>query len=171
MVIRVIFFALSSTNLFSFVIFLASARLTLANVMDKLHSNYLVPGTTCMVEMLITGSQYHQTIATLWLSHLVDDIQIGRWWVLTSHLPNLAILNRSRITWVWSFRSLIFHITPLQNCSRTPLAQTSHFTASTLSFSFALCFFWSRPQSRTSIHRRSCGSVSSAHRPDGARSK
>ena len=36
--------------------------------MDQHRCNYVIPGTTSMVEMPINGGQYQQTIASLWIS-------------------------------------------------------------------------------------------------------
>ena len=92
-VIRVIFPALKFHSLifFSFSIFLGSTRLTLANVMDHLRCNYLVPGTAWMVEMPITGGQYHQTIASLWISHLIDNLPVSP--VMAAHISSAQLSN------------------------------------------------------------------------------
>ena len=85
------FSRLISTHWFSFLIFQASTRLTQAKVMDHLRCNFLVPGTTWMVENPITGGQYHQTIASLWISHLVDNIPLSP--VMAAHISSAQLSN------------------------------------------------------------------------------
>ena len=91
--IRVRFLALNFRSLiFVFLsIFLGSTRLTLANVMDNLRSNYLVPGTNWLVEMPLAGGQYHQTIASLWISHLIDNLPLSP--VLSAHIGSAQLTN------------------------------------------------------------------------------
>ena len=78
---------LSSTHWFSsLLIFIWSARLTLANVMDHLHCNYLVRAPNSLMEMAITCGQYHQTIASLSILHLIHNLPLSP--VMAAHIAS-----------------------------------------------------------------------------------
>ena len=59
--------------------------------MDHLRSNYLVPGTIWMVEMPMLGGQYHHTIASLWISHLIDNLPLSP--VMAAHISSAQLSN------------------------------------------------------------------------------
>ena len=65
-----------------------------ACIMDR--CNYLVPNTNWMVEMPLTGGQYHQTIASLWISHLVDNLPLSP--VMLAHIDSAQLTNTHKIT-------------------------------------------------------------------------
>ena len=65
-----------------------------SNNMDR--CNYLIPNTNWMVEMPLTGGQYHQTIASLWISHLVDNLPLTP--VILGHLNSAQLTNPRKIT-------------------------------------------------------------------------
>ena len=65
-----------------------------SNVMDR--CNYPVPNTNWMVEMPLTGGQYHQAIASLWISHLVDNLPLSP--MMLAHLDSAQVTNPSKIT-------------------------------------------------------------------------
>ena len=58
--------------------------------------NYPVPNTNWMVEMPLTGGQYHQTIASLWISHLVDNLPLSP--VMLAHIDSAQLTNPRKIT-------------------------------------------------------------------------
>ena len=60
-----------------------------SNTMDR--CNYLVPGTNWMVEMPMSSGQYHHTIASLWISHLVHNLSLSP--VMTSHIAAAQLSN------------------------------------------------------------------------------
>ena len=64
--------------------------------MEHDRCNYVIPGTIWMMEMPINGGQYHQTIASLWISHLVDYIPLTP--VLTAHIASAQITNHHKMT-------------------------------------------------------------------------
>ena len=55
------------------------------------HCNYLVQPTSWMVEMLINGAQYHHTIGTLWISHMVDNLPLSS--VKVAHSASARLTN------------------------------------------------------------------------------
>ena len=59
-------------------------------------SNYLVPDTSWIVEIPINDGKYHQTIASLWISHLVDNIPLRP--VIVAHLASAQLTNTRQIT-------------------------------------------------------------------------
>ena len=65
-----------------------------SNIMDR--CNYLVPNTNWMVEMPLTGGQYHQTIASFWISHLVDNLSLTP--VMLAHIDSAQLTNPRKIT-------------------------------------------------------------------------
>ena len=65
-----------------------------SNNMDR--CNYLVPNTNWMVEMPLTGGQYHQAIASLWISHLVDNLPLTP--VMLAHIDSAQLTNPRKIT-------------------------------------------------------------------------
>ena len=69
--------------------------------MDRVKSNmdrcnYHVPNTNWMVEMPLTGGQYHQMIASLWISHLVDNLPLTP--VMLAHIDSAQLTNPRKIT-------------------------------------------------------------------------
>ena len=57
--------------------------------------NYLVPNTNWMVEMPLTRGQYHQAIASLWISHLVDNLPLTP--VMLAHIDSAQLTNPRKI--------------------------------------------------------------------------
>ena len=55
--------------------------------------NYIVHHTSWMVEM---GGQYHQTILSLWISHLVHNLALSP--VMLAHSASAQLTNPSQIT-------------------------------------------------------------------------
>ena len=49
-----------------------------------------------MVEMPLTGGQYHQAIASLWISHLVDNLPLSP--VMFAHIDSAQLTNPRKIT-------------------------------------------------------------------------
>ena len=68
--------------------------------------NYLVPNTNWMVEMPLSGGQYHQAIASLWISHLVDNLPLTP--VMLAHIDSAQITNPRKITAQSGIISLLF---------------------------------------------------------------
>ena len=58
--------------------------------------NYLVPNTNWMVEMPLTGGQYQQMIASLWISNLIDNLPLSL--LMLAHLDSAQLTNPSKIT-------------------------------------------------------------------------
>ena len=63
-------------------------------IMDR--CKYLLPITKWMVEMPINSGEYHQTIASLWISHLVDDRPLTQ--VMLAHIASAQLTNPRQIT-------------------------------------------------------------------------
>ena len=59
-----------------------------------------------MVEMPLTGGEYHQTIASLWISHLVDNREMTA--VMLAHMDSAQLTNPRKITAQICFISLFF---------------------------------------------------------------
>ena len=76
----------------------------LSNNMDR--CNYLVPNTNWMVEMPLIGGQYHQEIASLWISHLVDNLPLSL--VMLAHIDSAQLTNPRKITALTGTISLFF---------------------------------------------------------------
>ena len=57
--------------------------------------NYQVPHTSWMVEMPINAGQCHQTIASLWISHLVDNLPLSP--VMVAHIASAKLTNPRQI--------------------------------------------------------------------------
>ena len=68
--------------------------------------NYLVPNTNWMVEMPLTGGQYHQAIASLWISHLVDNLPLTP--VMLAHIDSAQLTNPRKINAQPGIISLFF---------------------------------------------------------------
>ena len=72
--------------------------------------NYIVTHTSGMVEIPINGGQYHQMIASLWISHLVEHLQLTP--VMLTHLDSALLTNPRQTTTqpgtISSLSSLIF---------------------------------------------------------------
>ena len=68
--------------------------------------NYLVPNTNWMVEMPLTGGQYHQAIASLWISHLVDNLPLTP--AMLAHIDSAQLTNPCKITALTGIISLFF---------------------------------------------------------------
>ena len=58
--------------------------------------NYLVPNTNWMVEMSLTGGQYHQAIASLWISNIIDNLPLSP--VMLAHIDSAQLTNPRKIT-------------------------------------------------------------------------
>ena len=58
--------------------------------------NYLVPHTSWIVEMPINAGKYHQTIASLWISHLIDNLPLSP--VMMGHIASAQLTNPRKIT-------------------------------------------------------------------------
>ena len=76
----------------------------LAYIMDR--CNYLVPNTNWMVEMPLTGGKYHKAIASLWISHLVDNLPLTP--VMLAHIDSAQLTNPRKITPQSGIISLFF---------------------------------------------------------------
>ena len=63
-------------------------------IMDR--CNYSVPHTSWMVEMPINGRQYHQMIASLWISHLIDNLPLSP--VKVAHIACAQLTNPRQIS-------------------------------------------------------------------------
>ena len=59
-----------------------------------------------MVEMPLTGGQYHQAIASLWISHLVDNLPLTP--VMLAHIDSAQLTNPRKITAQSGIISLLF---------------------------------------------------------------
>ena len=68
--------------------------------------NYLVPNTNWMVEMPLTGGQYHQMIASLWISNLIDNLPLSP--VMLEHIDSAQLTNPRKITAQSGIISLFF---------------------------------------------------------------
>ena len=66
----------------------------LSNNMERF--NYLVPNTNWMVEMPLTGGQYHQAIAFLWISRLVDNLALTP--LMIGHIASAQLTHSRQIT-------------------------------------------------------------------------
>ena len=80
-----------------------------SNLIDR--CNYLVPHTSWVVEMPSNGGQYHQTIASLWISHLLDNLPLSS--VMDAHIASAHNNNPRKITtepgiMIYSLQSLMF---------------------------------------------------------------
>ena len=58
--------------------------------------NYLVPNTNWMVRMALNGGKYQQTIASLWISQLVDNLPLSP--VMLAHIDSSQLTNPRKIT-------------------------------------------------------------------------
>ena len=76
----------------------------LAYIMDR--CNYLVPNTNWMVEMPLSGGQYHQAIASLWISHLVDNLPLSP--VMLAHIDSAQLTNPRKLNAQSGIISLFF---------------------------------------------------------------
>ena len=76
----------------------------ISSKMDR--CNYLVPNTNWMVEMPLTGGQYHQTIASLWISNLIDNLPLSP--VMLAHIDSAQLTNPHKITAQSGIISLFF---------------------------------------------------------------
>ena len=76
----------------------------LSSIMDRCH--YLVPNTNWMVEMPLTGGQYHQMIASIWISHLVDNHPLTP--VMLAHIDSAQLTNPRKINGQSGIISLFF---------------------------------------------------------------
>ena len=131
--------------------------------------NYLVPNTNWMVEMPLTGGQYHQAIASLWISHLVDNLPLSP--VMLAHIDSAQLTNPRKITAQSGIISLFFS-QPLEMSPDLPLPHLNfptdlhfdnfyfiifgfncHFLSS-LNFRFVGWWFGTRRQSPTPISCR-----------------
>ena len=54
-------------------------------------SNYLVPHTSWVVEMPINCSQYHQAIASHWVSNLIDNLPLSP--AMIAHIASAPLTN------------------------------------------------------------------------------
>ena len=132
--------------------------------------NYLVPNTNWMVEMPINGGQYHQAIASLWISHLVDNLPLTP--VMLAHVDSAQLTNPRKITaqsgnisLSFSLRLSIFHsdiltFAPIStfnfhfdNFYFIIFGVNCHFLSS-LNFRFVVWWFGTRWKSRTPISCR-----------------
>ena len=86
-------FKFHSPSLSHYKIQLALVDRIISSNMDR--CNYLVPNTNWMVEMPLTGGQYHQTIASLWISHLVDNLPLSP--VMLAHIDSAQLTNPRKI--------------------------------------------------------------------------
>ena len=58
--------------------------------------NYLVPHTSWILEMPINASKYHQTIASIWISQLIDNLPLSP--VMMEHIASAQLTNPRKIT-------------------------------------------------------------------------
>ena len=65
-----------------------------SNIIDC--CNYIVPNTNWMVEMPLIGGQYNQAYASLWISHLVENLPLTP--VMLPHLDSAQLTNPRQIT-------------------------------------------------------------------------
>ena len=75
-----------------------------SNNMDR--CNYLVPNTNWMVEMPLNGGQYHQAIASLWISNIIDNLPLRP--VMLSHIDSAQLTNPRKINAQSGIISLFF---------------------------------------------------------------
>ena len=90
-----------------------------SNIMDR--CNYSVPHTSWMVEMPINCRQYHQMIASLWISHLIDNLPLSL--LMVAHIASAQLSNPRQI----SSQSGIILSLLSQVSSRCELIFHSHF--------------------------------------------
>ena len=98
-------FKFHSPSLSHYKIQLALVDRIISSNMDR--CNYLVPNTNWMVEMPLTGGQYHQTIASLWISHLVDNLPLSP--VMLAQIDSAQLTNPRKINALSGIISL-FHL-------------------------------------------------------------
>ena len=66
----------------------------ITSVVDRCTDN--VPQTSSMVEMPINGGQYHQAIASLWVSNLIDNLPLIP--AMVAHIASAQLTNPHQIT-------------------------------------------------------------------------